>query len=148
MEENLELNRTIEESVTIIDPCVAHLIKMINSVETNRELIADTGIREKVIACIPINNGNEQENKKGSHWSLLVWKKERNRGKFMHYDPIEDMNSETAIEVIKKLNKVDERNYIENKKEAKCPRQSNSYDCGIYVVLMIEKIIRNIKEGK
>merc|ERR1711888_473364 len=61
---------------------------------------------------------------------------------------IEGMNSETAMEMITKLNKVEERNFIKNKKEVKCPRQSNSYDCGIYVILMIEKIIKNVKEGK
>merc|ERR1712030_15692 len=66
----------------------------------------------------------------------------------MHHGPIEGMNSETAKEMITRMNKVDKRNFIGNKKEVKCPRQSNSYDCGIYVILMIEKIIKNVKEGK
>merc|ERR1712030_267755 len=81
-------------------------------------------------------------------WSLLVWIKERNRGKSLHFDPIEGMNSEPAKELIKKMNKVDGRNFVDNKKEVKGPRQGNSYDCGIYVILMMEKIIKNVKEGR
>merc|ERR1711888_451722 len=77
-----------------------------------------------------------------------VWIKERNRGKFLHFDPIEGMNNEPAKELIKKMNKVDERNFVDNKKEVKGPRQGNSYDCGIYVILMMEKIIKNVKDGR
>merc|ERR1711888_173951 len=77
-----------------------------------------------------------------------VWIKERNRGKFLHFDPIEGMNNEPAKELIKKMNKVDRRNFVGNKKEVKGPRQGNSYDCGIYVILMMEKIIKNVKEGR
>merc|ERR1712121_281600 len=58
------------------------------------------------------------------------------------------MNNESAKEVIKKMSEIDRRNFVKNKKEVKCPRQNNSYDCGIYVVLMMEKIIKNVKEGK
>ena len=148
MRGNQEINRVIEERVTIIDPCVAHLIRIINSIETSRELVSDTGLREKTIACIPINNRNEQENRKGSHWSLLVWKKDRRRGKFLHYDPIRSMNTGVAKEMVNKLKRLDGATFEANKREVDCPRQRNNYDCGIYVILMIEKIIRNLKEDK
>ena len=46
------------------------------------------------------------------------------------------------------MNKVDGRSFVDNKKEVKGPRQGNSYDCGIYVILMMEKIIKNVKEGR
>ena len=37
--------------------------------------------------------------------------------------------------------------HCENTKEVECPRQRNNYDCGIYIIIMIEKIIRNLKNN-
>ena len=127
---------------------MAHLIRIINNIDTGKELLSDTGLGDKTIACIPINNRNEQENKRGSHWSLLVWRKERRRGKFLHYDPIDGMNIEVAKDMVRKLKRLDRFTFEANTKEVDCPRQRNSYDCGIYVIIMMEKILRNLKDNR
>ena len=50
--------------------------------------------------------------------------------------------------MVNKLKRLDGATFEANKREVDCPRERNNYDCGIYVILMIEKIIRNLKENK
>ena len=52
------------------------------------------------------------------------------------------------MDMARKLKKLDRYIFEENTKEVECPRQRNSYDCGIYIIIMMEKIIRNIKNNR
>ena len=57
------------------------------------------------------------------------------------------MNKTAAQEMANKLNKIEKNTFQKKVKEVECPRQNNGYDCGIYTILMIEKILGKIKEN-
>ena len=57
------------------------------------------------------------------------------------------MNKIPAQEMVNKLNKIENKIFQRKLREIDCPRQTNGYDCGIYTVLMIKKIVGKIKEN-
>ena len=64
-----------EKVITLIDPCVAHLLRRINNINTCKEIIEETGIKNSTITFIPINDNAEKEKTGGNHWSLLVFRR-------------------------------------------------------------------------
>ena len=69
----------------------------------------------------------------------------RTKGEFLHYDPIKGMNKITAQEMANKMKKIEKTHFTDKVREIECPRQNNSYDCGVYTILMINKIIEKLR---
>ena len=71
----------------------------------------------------------------GSHWSLLIYYRKAHR--FFHYDPIKWKNWCHAKELMTSVldgDSVDDKGRLPEIYEAECGRQSNGYDCGIYIM--------------
>ena len=80
----------------------------------------------------------------GDHWSILLYNKKIN--KFFHHDPIANTNKEYAVLMAQKLKNIDNKiNPIVI--EVLSPQQKNGFDCGIYALLYIKKIIEKIRKG-
>ena len=79
---------------------------------------------------------------------MLMYKRNSRSKEFLHFDPIKGMNWKHAQEMVCKLNKIEKRIFPKKIKETECPRQTNSFDCGIYVVLFIKKIIETLAEKR
>ena len=95
IKEEEERSTEHEESIRYIDPCIAHLIGRFDSISTCREIIEETEIKKSKITFITLNNNTNRDKAGGSHWSLLVYRKLRTKGEFLHFDPIEGMNRKT-----------------------------------------------------
>ena len=107
IKDKVEYQMGEENVITLIDPCVAHLLRRINNIETCKEIIEETGIKNSTTTFIPLNNSVEKENTGGNHWSLLVFRKVGRKNEFLHYDPIRGMNKEVAKDMAKKMKKTD-----------------------------------------
>jgi Ulp1 family protease len=77
------------------------------------------------------------------HWSLLVW---RPKGGFLHFDSCCGENREIARRLasqILRFYKRPEKPF----RTMKAPTQTNSYDCGVYVMAMMRWLARDRPTG-
>ena len=108
IKEEEEIGKIINgKDVQYIDPCVVHLIGRFSNVETCREIIEETKMKDSKITFFPLNNNTEKDREGGSHWSVLVYRKLSRKGEFLHFDPIKGMNETAAQEMLNKLNKIE-----------------------------------------
>ena len=77
-----------------------------------------------------------------------MYRKTQREKEFIHYDPIKGMNSRIAQDLAYKLNKIEKRIFTRKIREIECSRQINNYDCGVYVILYIIKIIGKLANGE
>ena len=87
--------------------------------------------RNKRFIFMPINNNADAERVGGSHWSLLVYDKDRSL--FVHYDSI-GSNENVAKSFVKKYSSYFGASGECYRKAAKFAKQVNSYDCGMYML--------------
>ena len=94
----------------------------------------------KSILFIPINDGNSTTKVSGSHWSLMIYENKNNT--FYYIDSVSgNGNYNEAIQFIKKhfkwINKFFYNNKLDKYKIIKrndTPKQTNGYDCGMYLI--------------
>jgi sentrin-specific protease 8 len=86
----------------------------------------------------------QDKNLYGSHWSLLVY--ERTTNTFYHYDSIENCNNQHAkLLACNLFNLIHKNKHLEfDFHEMDCPQQTNSYDCGPYMLHMSQSIIHQL----
>ena len=141
IDEMEEKNDSRSRNIVYVKPAVSHFIKESTNDEYVERTIKDLGIRKADWAFIPVNN--ETEKVGGSHWSLLLYSGSSNT--FYHFDPIKGMNDRSVAMIVKKL--IHKEKKVPEMKYVLCPRQKNSYDCGIYTIMYMEKIAENIEAG-
>ena len=80
---------------------------------------------------LPVNNATL--NGDGTHWSLLVIHIDSNKNRFYHFDSIKGLNHGPALKLTKNVCsylKLNDHEFV----ESPCPSQTNSYDCGLFVI--------------
>lgn len=120
--------------VICMNPTIAHGIKVLNDYT---HLIDLLDIQRANYIFIPINDSNSS-NEEGSHWSLLIY--EKNNAAFYHYDSVKAHNLKMAKLTARKM-----YDYLLNSQakdmmfvECPTPQQNNSYDCGVYLIILTE----------
>lgn len=91
-------------------------------------------------------NDNEQSDVSGgSHWTLLVYSKPDKT--FFHFDSLGSSNYHTCSKFVKIFKACLSTTDEISTKQVDCLQQSNSYDCGIYVLchadLACKKIVQS-----
>lgn len=141
-----------EEFVFLMDPIISHAIKTLHEINI---FLDPLPIHKKELIIIPVNNCNEQNedgsqklispdkknDNRGSHWSLLMFRKETSN--FFYYDSAHNTNLSDATVIAQKVAsyfKVPYTGII----PISGPSQTNSFDCGIYVLLAVEYILQNV----
>ena len=85
----------------------------------------------------PINSNENRQTAGGSHWSLLVYFKEARN--FVHFDSMKDCNKNEAVKFYKKFEQYFNAKHFQVSLEY--PQQTNSSDCGMYVLGKINSIL-------
>eukprot|EP00246_Nothoceros_aenigmaticus_P005032 TRINITY_DN16843_c0_g1_i1.p1 TRINITY_DN16843_c0_g1~~TRINITY_DN16843_c0_g1_i1.p1 ORF type:complete len:229 (-),score=25.11 TRINITY_DN16843_c0_g1_i1:122-808(-) len=102
---------------------------------------------ERELLLFALNNNEDVEAAEGgTHWSLLVYSRQRNI--FEHFDSMSGTNWRQAralFNVIKPV--MGPESSSAKLSEPSTPQQENSYDCGVYVMAIAE-VISNAFEGK
>ena len=76
----------------------------------------------------------------GSHFSLLVYRKMKNT--FFDLDPLCFLNTPRGKKLYENIKGFIADNSV--LKETTCPQQGNSFDCGPYTLLFMERVIEKI----
>lgn len=126
--------------VACLNPSVVQLIKLTQ--DTNEAILCfmdPLKLNTKKYILIPIND-NSSENIGGSHWSLLLI--ERNSKVAYHFDSFGSSNKFIAQGLYQKF-----KHYFECEKFeefSKTPQQTNTFDCGMYLVAFSEAILKSL----
>lgn len=129
---------------TIVNPLIVHGVK--NVIDFNH-FLDPLKLQEKNILIMPINDSTSLTQAGGSHWSVLLYDKCMNR--FLHYDSLDNHNLSSALTVAEKINfYLTGQPECTNFTSVKGPKQFNTYDCGIYMILAVEAMVMSVIESK
>ncbi|KAN0006767.1 hypothetical protein ACTFIU_004958 [Dictyostelium citrinum] len=145
-----ENKNKIPNEVLLLSPSVVFCCSFVES-EQEIQLMFEQplSLKTREVIFFPFNN-NRDPNVigGGSHWSLLIFIKSIN--KFIYYDSINRFNSDDATFIISKFKFLlsSPPKHNNNLKEflinEKTPQQQNGYDCGLYVLSIIEELLKLI----
>ncbi|EAL67999.1 sentrin-specific protease 8 [Dictyostelium discoideum AX4] len=139
----------IPNQVLLLSPSVVFCCSFVES-EQEIQLMFEQplSLKTKEVIFFPLtNNRDPNVIGGGTHWSLLIFIKSLN--KFIYYDSINSFNSSDAIFIISKFKfllsspppKTNLKEFLINQKT---PQQQNGYDCGLYVLSIIEELLKLI----
>ncbi|CAL5221185.1 g3331 [Coccomyxa viridis] len=99
-------------------------------------IIAPLKLVEKRLVFLACNDNPDVNTANGgSHWSLLVYDGQERQ--YMHYDSSAGSNDVIAKTLARQLGKA---GLPGDYQSAKCPRQANGHDCGVYVLAITDAI--------
>jgi len=124
-------------SVAFISPQVTQCIKLM-SVDDARALLEPLLLSDKDVVFFAVNDNRSADIAGGLHWSLLMLTKAEK--KCCHYDSARSSNIEAAHELHRRLNPIFDGTL--HLMEADTPQQTNSCDCGVYVISLVETLCR------
>lgn len=136
--EYLEVDRFKRNtSLLFVPPQVTQCIKMAPISELD-VFLKPLGSDKREFIFFALNNNEETESAGGSHWSLLVFS--RPEKIFLHFDSSRGSNQDQALDMGHKLMHYFGIANIGRVSEPLCLQQTNSYDCGIYVLCYAEHL--------
>lgn len=141
------INDKILKNTTIkcMNPTICQAVKVLD--DTNG-LLGPLKLQQYEYLVIPVNNSSGANDSDGSHWSLLICKTLNKT--FYYYDSLRDHNLLHAQTI---ANKIFAHLCVSNNepkpviKICNSPQQTNSYDCGIFVLATAEMIIQQLNEA-
>lgn len=122
-------------SILFISPEVTQLMKLMHGHDLEG-LLKEIHVIDKDFVFFALNN-NETTKAGGSHWSLLVLSMPEST--FFHYDSSNKSNLSHCEHFVRDLKAAMKSTNLKIK-SPKCLQQNNSYDCGIHVLSMADKI--------
>jgi len=93
-----------------------------------------------------VNDNDSKLSAGGSHWSLLMYNKQTNS--FHHYDSCNAYNTSAARSLARNVEPFLHAKGSPAFVESRCPQQTNSYDCGVYVICVAEELCKNFLASK
>lgn len=126
-----------ESEVAFLSASVAFLVS--NSTPSDLEvLLVPLDLSSKRLVFLAVNNNPDVDSAGGSHWSLLAFY--RDGGGFHHYDSMEGCNADVARDLAMGMAVVMGMEPPFWVVEEKAPQQNNGYDCGLYVLAVVEAL--------
>ncbi|KXS10432.1 cysteine proteinase [Gonapodya prolifera JEL478] len=143
-----ELGRLSQGALSFhfLRPSISFLISHITDPVYLEQALPD--ISHQTVVFIPVNDNIATESAGGSHWSLLVYY--RPLSTFFCFDSYHGLNKAPASNTAKKLASVIHAGTSPKFHViANAPQQSNGYDCGVYVLgvveILTERLMRHAK---
>ncbi|KAI0986652.1 hypothetical protein GJ496_003770 [Pomphorhynchus laevis] len=125
-----------------VGPSVVHLIRMTSEESDLDSVFNSLKLHTKKIAFFPINNHGKINIVGGSHWSLLAFIVDRQL--LISFDSMKPINDAISIDFFNRLKRIfPDAEILLN---GQCPKQQNTYDCGMYVILICKAICEHVIE--
>lgn len=122
---------------SFVNPSTVQYLKLCESLnEASCCFLDPLCLDKKDVIFFPLNNNNETQVAGGSHWSLLVFYRKSHL--LVHYDST-GSNRNEAVKFFRKYKDYFGLEEIQVEKEF--PKQTNSSDCGVYLLGKNTKIL-------
>lgn len=128
------------EDILLVPPSITFWIKECPDIASLKDFVEPLYFSRKQLIIFPINdNADVTIAEGGSHWSLLAF--ERNENIFVHHDSSGGINNMHANRVFRAVIYCmsSDAKYVDC---SLTPRQTNGYDCGLYVTAIAREICR------
>ncbi|KAG8297658.1 hypothetical protein J6590_031698 [Homalodisca vitripennis] len=132
---DLLLQSSIMKDAYFMKPCIGQAIKCAENVD----VLLEHEIFNKSYVFIPINDSKAEMEVSGSHWSLMLYTKSENT--FYYFDSMNNYNLGHARDVFTRLKSRMCSTGPSCFTEVSCPQQRNGSDCGVYVLLFVDRLI-------
>lgn len=129
------------KDILFVSPEVVQCIKLVSKEEMSIFLDPLNGA-EKSFIFFPLND-NDEDRAGGSHWSLLVFS--RPEQTFYHFDSLNNTSIKPYFTFLRNLSYALRCPDFDVKSPA-CVKQTNGYDCGIYVICNVEYLAKQVTE--
>eukprot|EP00003_Mantamonas_plastica_P020605 TRINITY_DN3319_c1_g1_i14.p1 TRINITY_DN3319_c1_g1~~TRINITY_DN3319_c1_g1_i14.p1 ORF type:complete len:223 (-),score=48.09 TRINITY_DN3319_c1_g1_i14:24-692(-) len=146
---NTELTKNDE--VLLVSPATVMMMSFLNDVQECAIALEPLDLASRQVIVIPVNNNQSIEKMGGSHWAVMVFKRDDNV--FEYYDSMNGSNLRSAQRIAKKVIPflgVDEDQGV-SVVEMESPQQQNSYDCGMFVIgvtlYIVQEYLGKVKES-
>jgi sentrin-specific protease 8 len=135
-------NSLVEENkIIFLNPNFTQILKINNDMGQLIEVFLDPlEVLKTEVIIFPINNNSTATIAGGSHWSIMAIYKNEHR--FVHYDSFHSANKEIAIKIYNKFKSYFQCNHFHE--EITCPQQSNTSDCGVYLLAIADAIANSL----
>ncbi|XP_052780849.1 sentrin-specific protease 8-like [Mya arenaria] len=133
------------DKLALLNADVVQFVKLAQDNDIGN-FLAPLNLPSKQFVFLPVNDNQVVNQTGGNHWSLLVYI--RNKQEFRHYDSLEGRNQEIARTLAYKI-----QPYVQAPRgrmkvlEVESPRQTNGYDCGMFVIAVAEHLCKELCEG-
>ncbi|CAG5122429.1 unnamed protein product [Candidula unifasciata] len=132
------------DRIALINPSVAQFV-IFASVEERMVLLEPLHLPIKQYIFVPVSNAYENEPTGKTQWSLLVYM--RSKQEFHHYDVQRGSNQSVAKKLVDKLQPFVQAPRSKLKfVEMDIPQQDITNDSGLYVIAMVEHLIKEFCE--
>eukprot|EP01125_Pyxidicula_operculata_P013770 TRINITY_DN4569_c0_g1_i1.p1 TRINITY_DN4569_c0_g1~~TRINITY_DN4569_c0_g1_i1.p1 ORF type:complete len:214 (+),score=36.38 TRINITY_DN4569_c0_g1_i1:37-678(+) len=115
------------QNIFFVNPSTVMLMNFTSSEEL-QSILSSLELDKKDIVFVPVNDNQDITSAGGSHWSSLVYVNETKT--FYALDSYDDSNHAMTMSVFKKLSGI----LPGTVKYLSMPKQTNGYDCGMYVL--------------
>ncbi|XP_043595064.1 sentrin-specific protease 8-like [Bombus pyrosoma] len=136
-------NKNGKQNFYFISPELTQLLKMTDP-DQYIIFLDPFSISECKCILFPLNNCDRKDKAGGTHWSLLIFCK-RDKTCY-HFDSAKGYNGSIASKFAENIMSCILDKNEPNKKfvEVDSPQQANGYDCGVYVLCLVDIITNHI----
>ena len=136
-----DISRNLRRDIILVPPSISFWIANCPNDDSIGDVIDPLDLPNKNLIVFTINDNDDVDVAEGgNHWSVLVYDREGNL--FVHHDSLHGINRDHAKKLYNKAKKfIGEGNSVRFV-ERETPRQENGYDCGLYVVAIVDVICR------
>lgn len=136
--ELISINIIKQSSILLMNPIFSQAIKCLDDFT---HILEDLHLPDKDHILIPVNDSEAvgMPGGSGSHWSLLYYNKAQS--KFLYLDTYHNANYDHAKRIVLKMTRI-----LQGTQEidiVSVPQQINKFDCGIYVLLFTDVIVKH-----
>lgn len=136
--------------ILLIDPATVQMFQFLSNEEI-KSLLSELNVGEKKLVLIPINDNENPLSVGGTHWSLLMYNREKTLDCLYHLDSIHRGNFSHCKKVAQKLTQLFDQTSLNVIEMSDIYKQTNSYDCGMFLLANAEYLLRkqlNLPEEK
>jgi sentrin-specific protease 8 len=137
------LRNKVGSEICLLDPGTVFILLFDDDPEDIQDLVVKTGMNIANLIVIPINDNLDVEDPDGgSHWALLLARRAEDGLVFEYVDSMDSQGTENVAKEVSR--RVWSAMKLQNKtfKTVQCQKQTNSFDCGVYVLAYAEEAVK------